>query len=305
MKSPAVYRVVAAASLLMVAAACGPNEAERAKQLALVSHDSVMTQKSATLQAEKDSVFAEARNLFAAISSIDSATALAGFKAKKKKTEPLTGYEDDVRGRTVKALKRLRTVEAKLKQTLARADSIGADNAQLHNELNTLHETVAAMQAQVASQQARIDTLMTQLAAAQVREDSLKGQTRQLGTTIDSMVTESHKVYVVAGTKDYLIKNGIIEEVGGTRFPLIVRIGKTLRPVNAHPDTTLFQPLDMVKNEVIALDSTKRYEVVSSQDLSAADTANKQGRRVFHGSIHIQNPQRFWKASPYLILREL
>jgi hypothetical protein len=311
MKCRAFHRVISVASLLL-AAACGPSEEERTKQTALVTHDSAMTRQSEMLQAQKDSVLREARNLFEAMSAIDSATAMAGFKgSKNKQAEPLQRYEAQVRDRTLAALKRLRNVEARLKQSLARADSIGGDNTQLRNELNTLHQTVAAMQAQVAAQQARVDTLMTQLSMAQVREDSLRGQTRQLGakidtmgTKIDSMVTESHRVYVIAGSKDFLLKNKIIEEVGGTRFPLVVKMGKTLRPANVRPDTTLFRSLDMILDQVIQLDSAKRYEVISSQDLSAVDPTNKQGR-IFRGSIRIKNTQQFWKPSAYLILREL
>jgi hypothetical protein len=311
MKNRTAHRAIMAAILALAASACGPSEAERAKQAAVVVHDSAMTRQNDVLQAQKDSVLLEAKNLFQAIAQIDSATALAGYKAPKgKQTEPLQRYEDQVRTRTLKALQRLRTVEARLKTAIARADSIGGDNEQMRNELNTLRQTVQVMQAQIASQQARGDSLMSQLAMSKQREDSLRGRTVALGaridtmgTTIDSMVVESHKVWVIAASKDYLKNNHIVEEVGGTRFPLVIKRGETLRPVNGHPDTTLFSKLDMLKNTVIPLDSTKKYEVVSSQDLSAADTTNKKGR-IFHGMIRILDPQRFWRASPYLILRE-
>jgi hypothetical protein len=312
MKSRAQLRIMLTATFLLASGACGPNAAERQKQAAVVSHDSLMTQQNEALQAQKDSVLLETKNLFEAISAIDSATAMAGYKTdKNKKVEPLPRYEVQVRDRTLKALKRLRAVEGRLKVALARADSIGGDNEQMRNELNTLRQTVAAMQTQIASQQMRGDSLVQLLAVSEARVDTLRGENRQLvarvdtmGTTLDSMVTESRKVWVIAASKDYLKNNKIIEEVGGTRFPLIVKRGETLKPANAHPDTSLFSKLDMLKTTTIPLDSTKRYEVISAQDLGAADTSNKKGR-VFRGPIRIQDPQRFWKASPYLILREL
>ncbi len=296
------------AMLLFAICACGPkeaNESEHAKEVSVQFRDSLLTQENTVLHAQKDSIFLEARNLFEAISAIDSATALAGVRAPKHgRSEPLQRYEDQVRLRTVKALRRLRDVEARLKASVAKVDRIGGENEQLRTEANSLRATAVAMQAQVNAQQARVDTLMQQLAVVQGRADSLQGKTQQLGTTIDSMVTESHRVYVVSGNKNYLLKHKIVEEVGGTRFPFIVKVGTTLRPANVDPDTTLFRSFDMLNGEVIPLDSTKRYEVVSVQDLVGADRGNAKGR-VFRGSIHIADPQRFWKPSAYLILREL
>lgn len=296
---------VSATTLLLALAACnqGDNSGKTSAQLAQNS-DSATMRKDSVLQAQRDSLMGAAKSLFEAMSSIDSANALAGYKPKKGQTEPIQNYEVQVRDRTLKALARLRVAEARLKTSVSKVSELSGENAQLNAQLTQFRETADALQLQLSSQQARADSLMTQLAAANTRNDSLTSSNKVLATTVDSFGVASRKAFVVTGSKDYLLKHSLVNEVGGSRFPFIVRVGGTLRPASAHLDSTLFKPLDRTSDLVINLDANKRYEVVSAQDLDGADRSNAQGR-VFQGSIRITDPKRFWTPSPYLILREL
>lgn len=266
-------------------------------------HDSVLAQQNATLAAEKDSLFAATRSLLAAMASIDSATTLAGVKPAKQKGEPILPYEEQVRARTVTALARLRATQARLGTALARISRLSGQNSAMGAELDSLRATIDALQGQIATETARGDSLVAALRTATARGDTLERRTIVLGGTIDSMARAERRVWYVAGTKDYLMKNSIVAEVGGTRFPFIVKVGATLRPANLHPDTTLFHPLDMLETRTIPLDAGHSYEVISAQDLNGADRSNAKGR-VFTGPITITDPQRFWAPSHYLILME-
>jgi hypothetical protein len=257
------------------------------------------------LQGEKDSLMLTVSNLVDVMNSIDSANALAGYKAPKNgKGEPVRPDEIQIRDRTLKALARLRVVETRLKNSVAKVSKLSNQNGELSAQLAQFRQTADALQLQVGTQQARVDTLMQQLAMANALNDSLSTSNRQLATTVDSFSTVARRGFVVSGSKDYLLAHSIVNEVGGSRFPFIVKIGSTLRPASAHLDTALFKPVDRVADHLIALDSTKRYEVISAQDLDGADRSNADGR-VFYGSIHIVDPQRFWHPSSFLILREL
>lgn len=275
-------------------AAGGPS----APQLA----DTMLTRQNTVLETQKDSLLGVTRSLLAAMASIDSATTAAGIKAKDR-GEPIATYEEGVRQRTVQALQRLRTTRARLNAISARVSSLGGENKELKGQLDTFRTTVAALQTQLVSQQARGDSLVRQLYYARVRGDSLEYRTKQLGYTIDSTGYESRRAFVVTGTADYLLKHGIVQNVGGTRFPFVARIGSTIRPANGHPDTTLFKMFDRVAVQTIPVDSTRKHEVISSQDLSGADRSDAKGR-VFTGAIRITDPKRFWRSSPYLILLE-
>jgi hypothetical protein len=294
-----------AVALAMTLAACQKGDVGKADSSlpngqTVQMHDSALTSQNAELQAQKDSLFGATRSLLAAMASIDSATALAGVKPKNK-GEPIAKYEEGVRARTVEALQRLRTTQARLNTISARVKSLGGENSALKAQVDEFRSTVAALQTQLASSQTRADSLVRQLYAANIRGDSLQYRTQQLGYTIDSTAYEGRRVFVVSGTANDLVKRGIVNEVGGTRFPFIVKIGQTVRPANTHPDTTLFRAFDMAALTTVPVDTTKTYEVISAQDLSGADRSNAKGR-VFHGPIHITNPKVFWRPSPYLIL---
>ncbi len=266
------------------------------------ARDTALVHENAVLQAQKDSLFGATRSLLAAMASIDSATTAAGVKPKDR-GEPIATYEEGVRARTVQALQRIRTTRAKLNDISARVSRLGSQNTELKGQIATFQTTVAALQTQLASQQLRGDSLVRQLYTSNRRGDSLEYRTKQLGYTIDSTAYENHRVFVATGTAEYLRKHGIVKNTGGTRFPFIVRVGQTIRPANAHPDTTVFKTMDMMALRTIPVDSTRPHEVVSSQDLSGADGSDLKGR-TFTGAIHITDPARFWRASPYLILVE-
>lgn len=286
--------------------ACGKGDKGASAGGTTAAPTTVATQDSTTktqlteLQAQKDSLFGATRSLLSAMASIDSATSLAGMKAKQK-GEPIKSYENDVRDRTVAALKSLRTTRARLNTISARVKTLGGENSQLQSQVDEFTRTVAALQTQLGMSQTRADSLVRQLYAANIRIDSLAYKTQQLGYTIDSTAYENHRVFVITGTADYLVKHGIVNQVGGTRFPFIVKIGQTIRPANTHPDTTLFRAFDMTALSTVPIDTTKTYEVISAQDLSGADRADAKGR-VFKGPIHITDPKTFWRPSPYLIL---
>ncbi|HEY5088301.1 MAG TPA: hypothetical protein VII66_13155 [Gemmatimonadaceae bacterium] len=294
-------------ALAMLLGACNKGEPSAGKGASSPSgaqtvqaHDSTLTSQNAELQAQKDSLFGATRSLLAAMASIDSATSRAGVKARNK-GEPITTYEEGVRARTLEALQRLRTTRARLNAISAKVAALGGENAGLKAQVDEFRSTVAALQTQLASSQTRADSLVRQLYAANIRGDSLQYRTQQLGYTIDSTTYESHRVFVISGTTSYLVKHGIVQQVGGTRFPFIVKIGQTIRPSNTHPDTTLFRAFDMMAMTTVPVDTTKTYEVISAQDLEGADRSDAKGR-VFHGPIHITDPKLFWRPSPYLIL---
>jgi PBP1b-binding outer membrane lipoprotein LpoB len=292
-------------ALAMLLAACqkadtGVGGDSTAPQQSVQVQDSTLTSQNAELQAQKDSLMSATRSLMSAMASIDSATSLAGMKAKQK-GEPIASYEEDVRNRTVAALRNLRTTRARLNTISARVKVLGGENTDLKAQVEEFRSTVASLQTQLGASQMRADSLVRQLYAAHISIDSLAYRTQQLGYTIDSTAYENHRVFVISGTADYLVKNGIVSKVGGTRFPFIVKIGQTIRPANAHPDTTLFRAFDMTALSTIPVDSTKSYEVISAQDLAGADRTNAKGR-VFNGAIHITDPKTFWRPSPYLIL---
>lgn len=291
--------VVAAA--LTLAACSGEKSPSGTPSQTPEQRDSTLTQQNALLTAQKDSLFGATRSLVAAIAAIDSATTMAGVKPAAHKGEPISTYEEQVRARTVAALEKLRKTQAQLNSTLSRVSKLKGQNAEMQAQIDTFRLTLTALQRQISMQTARGDSLVRALGAATARGDTLQYRNAVLGVALDSAARESRIVWYIVGTKDYLMKHSIVAEVGGTRFPFIVKRGSTLRPANLHPDTTLFHPFDMMISRTVPLDPGHTYEVISSQDLNGADRSNAKGR-VFSGSINITDPKLFWAPSHYLIL---
>jgi len=297
-------RSIVAASLVVAAvAACDSSNHPKEVAQTATTQDTTLLTKNEALQHEKDSLMSDVKSLFDAMNSIDSANALAGYKPGKKKGETIPRDEIMIRDRTLKALARLRVVEARLKSSAARAEKLSGDNAALNTQVAEFRQMVSSLQAQLATQQQRADTLYKMVLAANTRIDSLGKSNYKLAISVDSFQRVARKGFVAVGTKDYLIQHHLVSEVGGSRFPFIVKRGTSLRPASAHVDTTLFLPMDR-EATVLPLKPNTEYEVVSSQDLEATDQTNAKGR-IFRGSIHITDPKRFWTPSSFLILREI
>jgi hypothetical protein len=296
--------VLIASFVIGALAACdSSNHPQQTAEMTPANQDTVQMNNATALQQEKDSLMKNMQSLVEAMNSIDSANALAGYKPGKKQGEPIQRDEVLIRDRTLKALARLRVVEARLKASAARTKKLSSENGELNTQAAELHQMVSSLQLQLATQQQRADTLYKMVLAANSRIDSLGKSNYALAVSVDSFTRVARKGFVAMGTKDYLIQHHLVSEVGGTRFPFIVKRGTTLRPASGQIDTTLFLPMDRNATE-LPLKPNTEYEIVSAQDLSATDQSNAKGR-IFRGSIHITDPKRFWTPSPFLILREL
>jgi hypothetical protein len=294
---------VSASLILATLAACDSSSRPQQVAQTAAAQDTALQAKNEALQHEKDSLMTDVKSLFEAMNSIDSANALAGYKPGKQKGEIIQRDEILIRDRTLKALARLRTVESRLKASVARAEKLSGDNSSLNTQLAEYRQMVSTLQLQLTTQQQRADTLYKMVLAANSRIDSLGKSNYTLAVSVDSFQRVVRKGFVAVGTKNYLIEHNLASEVGGSRFPFIVKRGASLRPSSAHIDTTLFLPMDR-EATVLPLKPNTEYEVVSSQDLEATDKSNAKGR-IFRGSIRITDPKRFWTPSSFLILREL
>ena len=110
------------------------------------------------------------------------------------------------------------------------------------------------------------------------------------------------RAYFIIGTEDELKEHGIIEEKGGSRFPLIfARTGTTLVPSDElNPE--LFTEIDIRSTAQIELPEPEQdYRVVSSQNLTAVEGDVGDDRKI-SGALRITQPGDFWSNSRFLII---
>jgi hypothetical protein len=201
--------------------------------------------------------------------------------------------------------------KAALEQFRARFQQMSADIARLQKELKAIAPENQALAQSLADtqrrfdqmaltnarQQEHIEELMRTLDALKSENTALAAQNTVQSQTIDSLTTRMETVYWTFGTKDELLKLGIIRRKGGRNIGLTT-IGETYVP-SSTLDLNYFRSLDRRTETEIPLPAGS-WEIVSNQQLAYAVTENASGRS-FKGHITITDV-RFWDGAPYLIL---
>jgi len=288
-------------------ATTGCNQAEMKKALAdaksaEAQKDSLLTEVLETTQFVTDinSELAKAKNV--AITTTSSDPGVPG--ARKDREDRKAAL---VRVNAV--ISRLNASEAKLTETEARAKTSRQRNARLLAQIETYKKTIEDLrttaEAQKADYEAQLADKNTQIASLAGRVDTLtteKGMLQSdkaaLTDTVVNLTAYKNTVYYAVGTKDELMKKGIITKEG-SKF--LVFGGTRLEPArNLSPEG--FTAIDKTTNTSIPLPSTdKKYKIVSRQSPTyLAQGGTKDGK--VSGTVEIAQPEEFWSASKYLIL---
>jgi len=204
---------------------------------------------------------------------------------------------------------KLNESEAKLAETETRAKNSRQRNARLLAQIETYKKQIddlrttaeaqkvdyeaqlAAANTQIATLAGRVDTLTTEKGA-------LESDKAALTDTVVNLTAYKNTVYYAIGTKDELMKKGIITKEG-SKF--LVFGGTRLEPArNLSPEA--FTAIDKTTNTSIPLPRTdKKYKIVSRQSPTyLASGVSKDGKIT--GTVEIAQPEEFWSASKYLIL---
>ena len=126
----------------------------------------------------------------------------------------------------------------------------------------------------------------------------LESDKAALTDTVGNLTAYKNTVYYAVGTKDELMKKGIVTKEG-SKF--LVFGGSRLEPArNLTPD--LFTAIDKTQQKSIPLPRTdKKYKIVSRQSPTFLGAGvDKEGKVT--GTVEIAQPEEFWAASKYLIL---
>jgi hypothetical protein len=292
--------------VLGVVATTGCNQAELKKALA----------EARTAEAQKDSLLTEVLETTQFVSDINSELAKAkSMSVKTASTDPgIPGAKKD-REERVAALARVKAViarlnesEAKLAETETRARSSRQRNARLLAQIETFKKTIEDLKATAEQQKTEYELALaekdTQIATLAGRVDTLTTENTQLGAekaaladTVSNLTNYKNTVYFAAGTKDELVKRGVVTKEG-SKF--LVFGGTRLEPArNLNPEA--FTAIDKTQQTSIPLPRTdKKYKIVSRQSPTYLSSTVKDGK--VSGTVEISQPEEFWSASKYLIL---
>lgn len=260
------------------------------------------TPEQLAIMAQKDSLVQEVAEQSRIMSDISAELAKVQVQGKElaiKSESPRTAMRDSIFARINYVTDRLTTAEKQLRTAKQRVAGLTKISDSLRT---TLESTISNYEATIASQKTTLDDLNQQVQKLSAENADLTVAKAALSDTVRTLAQENSTVYYVVGTKDELLKRGIIREEGGSRVLFIFgKAGKTIVPARDLP-TSEFTPID--KNQVteIPLPQEAEYRLASQQNPDALATPPDEHGRIKGSVLKIAEPDKFWVGSKFLII---
>jgi hypothetical protein len=265
--------------------------------------------ESRAAEAQKDSLLTEVLETTQFVSDLNSELAKAKIAALEIGGDRgVPGAQQDkaerqaTLGKIRQVIERLNESEAKLTETEKRVKNAKIQNARLLAQIATYKQTIEDLKTAAEQQRAETEAIIAdqrnQIATLAGRVDTLSWEKGWLIDTVAHLTAYKNRVYYAVGTKDELIKNGVVTKEG-SKFLFFG--GTRLEPAR-RPNLDAFTMIDKTQTLSIPLPRTdKKYKIVSRQspDFLAGDISEKGEVK---GVVEIGSPEEFWSASKYLIL---
>ncbi|MEP6618796.1 MAG: hypothetical protein ABJE47_05760 [bacterium] len=305
-----IVRLAPIVAFSAVALAACNNEAKQ--QLSTLAHtDSVRVDSLAGVRKELvDEVMSSTQFVAQINTELAKARSLASKSAAALETngEATSGESrkanDDrkqIVARITHLVARLDSVQTRLASTRARAQKLSQQDSGLIAQVATYEKSIADLQQAAEKQrmefQTVIDKQATQIATLNTQVDTLNSVRTALVDTVGQLTTEKNTAYYIVGTREELIKQGVLAAEGQKRFLLVGS-----RPVSParELDPSKFTKIDRLANRTITLPQGE-YEILSRQNVAYAEpAAQKDGKIV--GALTINRPEQFWQTSRFLII---
>jgi len=287
-----------------VLAACNT---EAKQQLAVISH--VDTLRTDSLSSVRKELLDEVVVSTQFMSDIDTQLAKARTLSTKGEAKLETGAEmtqiNDQRklvvARITHLVAKLDSVQTRLAGIRVRVAKLAKSDsgfvAQVAQYEKTLTEMQATTERQRVELQGVIDKQTTQIAELNGRVDNLTTVKIALTDTVGQLTTEKNAAYYVVGTKEELLKKGVLVAEGGKRF--LIAGSRTIVPAR-DLDPSVFTRIDRLSDRTITLPDGE-YQILSRQNPTfAVPQSQKDGKII--GGLTIDQPERFWQPSRFLII---
>lgn len=307
-------RLAAVALLVAGSAGCGARDAAR-RLVGSGSQDSLVALRAEVeylraASAERDTLLQQVRETQDFIDSVDNGLArLAGNQGATTPREageaPDTqlSVREVMRHRLQIVADRLAKSERDARERAERLRTLAKTNASLEGRVAELDSSVARFKSIVQGQQEQIAQLMSRVDTLEKANAQLVAERGALTDSVQRLIAKADSVFVIAASRQELLKLGVVVEEGGTKVPLFGRVSSVIVPARNQREKA-FAVLDRRRDVVIPLPNASRtYRIVSSHDPALLEPAQPGNPRV-RGSIRIADPERFWATSRYLVLVE-
>lgn len=203
---------------------------------------------------------------------------------------------------------RLDSSEARVANLRARASKLSAHDSTLVSQVAQYEKTISDLRQTVEQQksdyEATINKQLQQIASLNSKVDTmtkanvqLSGEKVALIDTVTNLTTEKNTAYYVIGTKDELIKQGVLVEEGRKR--LLIVGGRTVSAAR-ELDPGKFTKIDRLRDRVINLPAGE-FQIFSRQNPAYASPFTAKDGKI-SGGLRVTEPEKFWEPSRFLII---
>jgi hypothetical protein len=235
---------------------------------------------------------------------LEKARVLTIASVKSEETPSEMGRLNDQRKEVLSGITRLvarlDSVQGRLTNTRYQVSQLNKKDSALLAQVAEFQKNVADLQASADSQRTELQTVIDQqkgqIVALTSKVDTLDRTRIALLDTVGQLTSQKNAAYYVVGTRDELIKKGILVAEGQKRFWVVG--SRTIVPAR-NLDPTNFTKIDRTSDRTIELPAGE-YQILSRQSPEFVTTTSKDGKIT--GPLTIEQPDQFWKASPFLII---
>ncbi|HEY9227845.1 MAG TPA: hypothetical protein VIP11_14405 [Gemmatimonadaceae bacterium] len=298
--------------LVTVLAACDTRAKQELRSLAHADSlrvDSLVSIKNELLN-EVMSSTQFVSDLNAEMAKLKSRTPAKLTKGAAKESEVVSMKEQRaaVVTRIRELVARLDSSERRVASLRSRAATLSKRDSTIMDQVRAYEKTIADLRATVENQKAEYEATIArqnvQIANLTSRVDTvtrenvkLAGDKVALSDTVNALTSEKNTAYYVIGTKDELVREGIIVEEGHKRFILLG--GRSITAAR-ELDPAKFTKIDRERDRVINFPAGD-FRIISRQNGSfASPFSTKDGK--LSGGLRIDQPDRFWENSRFLII---
>ncbi len=259
---------------------------------------------------QKDSLVADVLSATQMVTDINAELAKVrglGVSPVSTGDRPLAGKAEEqaiLLGKIREVIAKLDAAEKQLGEQRKRASGLTVQRKALEGQLASLQKTIDDLRTTaqeqellIGQQKEQIQTLVSRVDTLSQATVSLTAVSNAVRDTLSRVIDESNVVYYAVGTKDELVKRGILVSEG-TKF--LIFGGKTLLPARElKPE--LFQRLDRRRDTLLTVpEPEKEYRIITRQSSEfLASTVLPSGK--IKGDLHVAN-LAFWDGGKYLIL---
>lgn len=223
----------------------------------------------------------------------------AKYSAVQEMKRGNTEANYNVKGEITEQISNIESMLAANKQKIADLNSklaaLGKENSKLQEFVTKLEERVASQEAQISELLTEVENNKAVIKGLNQNVSDLTASNQAKDATIAQQIAEANKAYFIVGSYSELKEMGIVSKSGG-----FIGIGKK-QSTNADMELNKFTVIDRTKITTITINQ-KKAVVISKHPESSFELVKDENDESVTAYLRILNPAKFWEQTRYLVV---